>query len=123
MITYPSEDGQPMAESDFQRTSMTYAIEALRIYFRERPDVYVSGNLLLYYEQGNPRAAVAPDVFVVLGASKQDRSSYPLWEEPKAPDFVLEITSKSTRGEDQGAKRGLYGYPGVREDFLMSKVK
>jgi Uma2 family endonuclease len=104
-----------MAESDFQREPLIYAVEALRIYFQAREDVYVSGNLFLYYEEGNPQAVVAPDVFVVVGAAKHDRPSYRLWQEPKAPDFVLEITSRSTRSADQGTKRGLYAYLGVRE--------
>ena len=76
--------------------------------FRARQDVYVPGNLLLYYEEGNSAAAVAPDVFVVLGASNHRRTSYLLWQESKAPDFVLEVTSRSTREEDQGPKRELY---------------
>jgi hypothetical protein len=79
--------------------------------------VYVAGNMFIYYEEGNPRAAVAPDVFVVVGASKHVRPSYKLWEESKGPDFVLEITSHSTRSEDQGAKRGIYAFLGVREYF------
>jgi len=58
---------------------------------------------------------VAPDVFVVMGAPSHDRASYKLWQEPKAPDFVLEITSKSTYSEDQGAKRGVYALLGVKE--------
>lgn len=114
-IEYPDSDGLPMAESDFQREVLIYAVEALRGHFRDRDDVYVSGNLFIYYEEGNPKAVVAPDVFVVIGASSHDRPSYKLWNEPKGPDFVLEITSKSTRGEDQGAKRGIYAYLGVRE--------
>lgn len=114
-IEYPDSDGLPMAESDFQREYLIYAVEALRDHFRDRDDVYVSGNLFIYYEEGNPKAVVAPDVFVVIGASNHDRPSYKLWNEPKGPDFVLEITSKSTRGEDQGAKRGIYAYLGVRE--------
>ena len=73
-VHYPSSDGRPMAESDFQRTPLTYAVDRLRHHFRGRRDVYVSGNLLLYYQKGNPRAAVAPDVFVVLGVSNADRS-------------------------------------------------
>ncbi len=77
--------------------------------------MYVSGNLFIYYEQGNPQAVVAPDVFVVVGAARRDRSSYMLWQEPKAPDFVMEITSRSTRSEDQGAKRGIYAFLGVQE--------
>ncbi len=114
-VEYPSSDGLPMAESDFQRKPLMYAIEALEVYFQDREDVYVSGNLFIYYEQGNPQAVVAPDVFVVVGAARRDRSSYMLWQEPKAPDFVMEITSRSTRSEDQGAKRGIYAFLGVQE--------
>src|SRR5437588_10029480 len=90
-IEYPSADGLPMAESDFQRKPLTYAVEALGIYFQQRADVYVSGNMFIYYEEGNPEAVVAPDVFVVFGTAKRERSSYFLWQEPKGPDFILEI--------------------------------
>jgi hypothetical protein len=71
--------------------------------------------MFIYYEEGNPEAVVAPDVFVVFGAPKHDRSTYQLWREPKAPDFVLEITSRSTRSKDQGPKRGIYAFLGVHE--------
>ena len=47
-IDYPDSDGQPMAESDFQREPLMYAVESLRIYFQSREDVYVSGNMFLY---------------------------------------------------------------------------
>ena len=114
-VDYPSSDGQPMAETDHQRTPLTYAVDRLRHHFRDRPDVYVTGNLFIYYQKGNPRAVVAPDVFVVLGVDNADRSTYRLWVEPKAPDFVLEITSRSTRREDQVSKRALYRSLGVRE--------
>jgi Uma2 family endonuclease len=114
-IYYPDSDGQPMAESDFQREPLIYAVESLRIHFRGREDVYVSGNMFIYYEQGNPKAVVAPDVFAVIGAPNRDRFSYMLWKEPKGPDFVLEITSKSTRTEDRGPKRGIYALLGVSE--------
>ncbi|MGQ4808095.1 hypothetical protein NKDENANG_01462 [Candidatus Entotheonellaceae bacterium PAL068K] len=114
-LVYPSSDGLPMAESDFQRKPLMYAVEALDLYFQDRADVYVSGNLFVYYEEGNPQAVVSPDVFVVMGAAKRDRPSYRLWQEPKAPDFVMEITSRSTRSEDQGAKRGIYAFLGVQE--------
>jgi Uma2 family endonuclease len=116
-IEYPSSDGEPIAESDFQRKPLTYAVEALGIYFQDRPDVYVSGDLFIYYEEGDPQARVAPDVFVVFGVSKEDRPSYFVWKEGKAPDFVLEITSRSTVSVDQGAKRGIYAYLGVTEYF------
>ena len=114
-VRYPSSDGKPMAESDFQRTPLMYAVGRLRRHFRRRRDVYVSGNLLIYYEEGVPGAVVAPDVFVVFGAANEDRSSYRLWMEPKGPDFVLEITSRTTYREDQGKKRAVYQTLGVPE--------
>ena len=114
-VHYPYSDGLPMAESDFQRKPLSYAVDALSVYFQSRQDVYVSGNMFLYYEEGNPKMVVAPDVFVVIGADDHERLSYKLWCEPKAPDFVLEITSKSTRSEDQGPKRGIYAYLQVQE--------
>jgi len=60
---------------------------------------------------------VAPDVFVVFGVSNHKWRSYKLWEEGKAPSFILEITSESTRAVDQGRKRGLYAFLGVQEYF------
>lgn len=90
-VVYPETDGEPMAETDTHRDLMAEAlIYPLKEYFRDQPDVYVSGNLLLYYEEGNPRASVAPDVFVVFGIPKGKRRIYKLWEEEKAPDVVVE---------------------------------
>ena len=114
-VDYPSSDGKPVAESDFQLTVLTYAREALRSHFRTREDVYVAANLLIYHREGDVEARVAPDVFVVVGAPNHERMSYLLWQEPKAPDWVLEVTSRSTRREDQGRKRELYRWLGVTE--------
>lgn len=117
-LDYPSSDGLPMAESDAARDYLIYGVEALSLHLQKRPDAYISGNLFIYYEQGNPKAVVAPDVFVVFGVEKKKRPSYKLWQENnKAPDFVLEITSKSTVSEDQGTKKGLYAYLGIKEYF------
>ncbi|MGC9506259.1 Uma2 family endonuclease [Baaleninema sp.] len=117
-IEYPDCDGLPMAESDAARDYLIYGTEALKLHFQHRSDVYVSGNLFIYYEQGSPKAVVAPDVFVVFGVEDKQRLSYKVWEENnKLPSFILEITSKSTRSEDQGTKKGLYAYLGIQEYF------
>ena len=117
-IEYPDEDGKPMAEGDIQCSYLIYARNVLRIYFQNHPDVYVAGNLFIYYEKGYPESVVAPDVFVVFGVENRDRRSYKTWEENnQTPDFVLEITSKTTRSKDQGAKKGIYAFLGVREYF------
>jgi Uma2 family endonuclease len=116
-LFYPESDGEPMAETDFQREPLTYAVSSLRLYFQERADVYVSGNLFIYYEEGNPAAVVAPDVFVVLGVSNHDRRIYKVWVEGKVPDVVIEITSKETYKEDEQKKLALYQRLGVKEYF------
>ena len=107
-IYYPESDGKPMAETDVHRDLMTDFIEMLKVHFQDDSDVYVSGNLLLYYEKGNPKKSVAPDVFVVFGVEKKMRRTYLLWEEGKGPDFVLELTSKSTYRADLNRKKKLY---------------
>ena len=119
VIDYPWSDGRPMAETEFQLIPLIDTLAALRWYFASREDVYVVGNMFLYYEEGNPRAVVAPDVFAVVGAPKHIRHTYKLWEEPKAPDFVLEVTSRSTRKDDQGRKRETYASLGVSEYWMF----
>ena len=116
---YPSSDGLPLAENDWQLKAIHDAYGALNVRYLDRPDVYVSCDLLIYYEEGDPRKSVAPDVFVVFGAAKRNRMIYKLWEEPKAPDFVLEVASKNTWREDLGRKRALYAQLGVREYWLF----
>ena len=116
---YSSSDGLPLAENDWQLEAILDALGVLKIRYRDRPDVYVSGDLLIYYEEGSPRKSVAPDIFIVFGAANHKRNVYKLWEEPKAPDFVLEVASKNTWREDLGRKRGLYAELGVREYWLF----
>ncbi|KOR34744.1 MULTISPECIES: Uma2 family endonuclease [Planktothricoides] len=117
-IFYPEPDGAPMAESDPTRDYLVYGVEALKLYFQKRSDVYVSGNLWLCYQQGVPDAVVAPDVFVVFGVENRQRRSYKIWEEnDKAPSWVLEITSRSTRHQDEQEKPRTYAQMGVTEYF------
>lgn len=97
-----------MAETDFHRLLMTDLIETLDDWFRDDPDVYVSGNLLLFYVPGNKRKHVAPDVFVVFGVPKRKRINYLTWEEGKSPSIAIELTSSSTRKEDKDFKFALY---------------
>ena len=119
-VVYPCSDGQPMAETQVHGACMMYVTYALKRWFERqgRADVHVGMNSFLYYEQGNPRAVVAPDVYVVVGAPEYLRDTYLLWNEPKGPDFVLEVTSASTRRADERRKRDVYATLGVSEYFL-----
>jgi Uma2 family endonuclease len=95
-------------------------IRQLDDHYANDPNVYVSGNLLIYNERGNRRRRVAPDVFVVKGVPKYDRPNYLIWEEGKGPDFVIELTSSSTRNDDLEDKFALYRDTlRVKEYFLF----
>ncbi len=107
-IFYPESDGKPMAETDTHRKLMMDFILMLEDYFENNDDVYVSGNLLMYYEEGDPRKSISPDVFVVFGVEKKLRNTYLTWAEANTPDFVLEIASPSTFPNDMGKKKELY---------------
>ena len=122
VIDYPETDGQPMAETPAHRDVMMDAIQVLRRHFAHRPNVYVSGNMMMYYEEGEPRRCVSPDVFVAVGVEDKDRRTYLLWREAKGPDFVLEVTSRSTRRNDQVTKRALYEWMGVSEYVLYDPL-
>ena len=107
-IVYPESDGETMAETDKHRDLMVDFIQILRNYYQNEKDVYVSGNLLMYYEKGNPRKSISPDVFVVFGVEKKQRNTYLIWAEAQTPDFVLEVASPSTFSKDIGEKKELY---------------
>ncbi|HKH46143.1 MAG TPA: Uma2 family endonuclease [Thermoanaerobaculia bacterium] len=118
-IDYPESDGQPTGETEFHRDEMFDLIAALKDQFLEIADVYVAGNLFLYYVEGDRRAVVCPDVFLVKGVPKQPkRRIYKLWEEGHAPSLVIEVTSLHTRAEDQKDKKKVYERLGVEEYFL-----
>ena len=118
-IHYPESDGRPMAETDLHLDVMLDLIHALKTRYRDDPDVYVGGNLLLYYVKGDPRYSISPDVLVTRGIPKGRRDTYLLWEEGRMPFFVIEVTSKSTRKEDLQKKRDLYERLEVDEYFLF----
>ncbi len=120
-ILYPSEDGKPMAASDFQRDPLTYAIDSLKWHFSAQDQVYVTGDLLIYYEKGTSKS-VAPDVYVVFDVPKHPRHTYRVWEEGKGPDVVLEILSPTTWQKDVQDNPSLYRDLGVREYFLYDPL-
>jgi Uma2 family endonuclease len=97
----------------------------LREWFAADPMTYIAGNSFLYYERGNPRRHVSPDIFVVRGIPKlPPRRRYLVWEEKKAPDLIIELTSSTTVDEDVEAKFALYrDVLRVREYFLFDPLE
>lgn len=122
-MIYPESDGKPMAETDVHRKLMMDFIQMLEDHFQNDQDVYVSGNLLMYYQEGDPRKVISPDVFVVLGIEKKLRNTFLTWEEANTPDFVLEVASPSTYRNDIGRKKELYAsILGVKEYYIYDPL-
>lgn len=105
---YPTSDGKPMAETDLHRNLMIQLIAVLQAWYADEPTTYVSGNLLLFYEENNRRRHVSPDVFVAFGVGNHLRPNYLLWEERAGPGVVIELTSSSTHRVDVHRKMELY---------------
>jgi Uma2 family endonuclease len=108
-VNYPTGDGKPIAETPTHRDNLFCLIEMFRTWYAKNPDVYISGNMLLYYEEGSNKKRVCPDVFLTHGVLKSNPLRYyATWREGKGPDLVIELTSRSTRNEDTEKKFRLY---------------
>src|SRR6476469_9725366 len=117
-IYYPPEDGK-LTESDVHFIQGAQLVTALKLFFAARPDVFVGGNIALFYERGNPRKYFGPDVLVAFGVPPhRERSSYLLWEEGVSPAVIIELTSESTRLEDTRRKPRQYARLGVAENYM-----
>lgn len=116
-IEYPEADGKPMGETDLHRGWMMRVLDLLSHRYRGQ-HFYVTSNLLVYYSEGNPHEFVVPDVFVAKECSSDSRRTYKVWEEGEPPTVVFEITSRSTRRDDQVFKPQVYAKIGVKELFL-----
>ena len=114
-IVYPEEEKVP--ESELQGNARRYVQSALSIRYQERHDVYVAGDMFVYYRMNDAEARLAPDIMVVFGAAESPpRPSWLVWREGGlTPDFVLEIASPGTAADDAGWKRDRYATMEVRE--------
>jgi len=119
-LHFPESDGKPMAETDKHRNQMIALLNALEEYYRPDSGIYVTGNILVHYcDETGEWKFLAPDIIVVKGVEKKDRGSYVIEDEGKAPDFIIELVSPSTKVEDLGNKRVIYAGWRVKEYFLF----
>lgn len=113
-IFYSSSDGEPLAESYDHLIAITTTLLIL-LQHMEGQQATVLANQFLYYAQGFPRLRVAPDVMVILGVAPGGRDNYKTWVEGQVPSVVFEMTSPSTRSQDEIEKKRLYASIGVTE--------
>ena len=114
-VVYPEEE--KVSESELQGNARRYVQGALSIRYQEQPDIYVAGDLFVFYRMNDAEARLAPDIMVVFGAAESPpRPSWRVWREGGVtPDFVLEIASTGTVADDAGWKRDRYAAMEVRE--------
>ena len=117
-VEYP--EGHWIAQSVGHGDAVRQAATALDYYFRGRADVLVAMELVVYYQRGNNKVWLQPDVQVAFGVEHcGSRGSFKVWEEGKAPDFVLEVASPSTAEKDARHKAREYARIGVREYWRL----
>ena len=116
-VEYP--EGHWVAPSVSHGVAVRQAATALDYHFQEREDVLVAMELVVYFQRGQAEAKLQPDVQVVFGVGRANRSSFKVWEEGKAPDFVLEVASPSTADKDARLKAREYARIGVREYWRL----
>ncbi len=117
-VEYPER--QWIAQSVWHGDVVRQATDALGNHFRDREDVLVAMELVVYYQRGDNTAWLRPDVQVVFGVERGgNRRTYKVWEEGRAPDFVLEVASPSTAGHDARYKAAEYARIGVREYWRL----
>ncbi len=117
-IIYPDTDGMPLPDGHFQDPLFREIVTTLETRYQHRPDVLVSGNTFIYYQEGNPQRFISPDCYIAFNISKasiERFNTYRLWEVGKPPDFALEIGSPSTAQTDLTDKRQLYARLSIGE--------
>jgi len=118
-IEYPCSDGRPMADNTVQYRWIVTIKENLEYLYRDRPDVFVAADNLIYPVPGDPNIRQAPDVYVAFGRPKGDRPSYKVWEEGNIfPQVIFEIWSPSNRQGEMARKRAFYRRYGAEEYYV-----
>ena len=117
------EEPERIEDAMLQELPLEYITRLLRQRYEGREDVFISGRVFVSYDRSNGNARVAPDLFIAFGVPaaviRKRLPNFWLWETGKAPDFALEVASKSTAANDLGSKRRLYERLGILEYWRL----
>ena len=118
---YPCES-RNVTESSTHDDVLNYFRNSAFALLADKDDAMVQERLLILFEQGNPRAAVEPDITIALGVGRHHRNSYKIWIEGQPPDLVVEGLSQKTWRRDVDIKPALYGDLGIREFWQIDPL-
>src|SRR5437667_12557280 len=91
VVEYPETDGEPFAETDTHAQLMIDLRFSLSEFFREDSGVYVSGNLLLYYVEGDPANGWRRTSSSCAALPKGFAASTSFGKKGGLPDIVFEV--------------------------------
>lgn len=117
-IYYPDTDPNAMPGTDIHFKLIANLVLILEAFLQNQPDANAFGDLMFYYEEGDAKKFVAPDVMICFGIDKQPRRVYKLWENT-IPAVIIEVSSDKTWREDLTKKFALYQQLGVREYYIF----
>ena len=122
----PLPDAEPPDDLMLQNPDIHYALQILYdVVVGDRADVFIDTNSIVYYDPANRNRRVQPDVYIAFDVDAdtiRHRNGYVIWEVGKPPDFVLEVASETTAGNDTGFKRELYARIGVLEYWRFDRT-
>ncbi len=117
-VYYPDTDESIMPEGIQHFLLSVHLTSMLLAFFANHEDVKVFGNCMLYYEEGNSRKVISPDLMVCFGLEKIPPRVYKLWETKIVPSVVIEFASETTWLNDVSTKLALYQKLGVEEYYI-----
>lgn len=118
-IVYPEQREDDMGETSIHARLVANFLGILNLFLKSSRDVFLSANMNLYYEEGNPNKWFAPDILIAFGVPNHERSSYRIWEEKIPPQVIFEVSSERTWKTDISEKLEIYGQLGVEEYYIL----
>lgn len=118
-IIYPEQREDDMGETSVHINLVANFLNILKLFLKAHEDVFLSANMNLYYEKGDPNKWYAPDILIAFGVPNHDRPSYHIWKENVAPQVIFEVSSERTWKIDISEKLEVYGQLGVEEYYIL----
>ena len=118
-IYYPETDETIMPEGIIHYLLGVRLVSTLLAFFSENSDITVFGNLMFYFDEGNPKKVISPDIMLCLGLEQMPNRVYKLWTEKVVPSVIIEIASESTWDKDLTSKLAIYQRLGVSEYYIF----
>jgi len=110
-LHFPVEAKVPESQRHYEIRSAVYQL--LSFWLRDRATV--GSDQFMYFDASDPKACLAPDVFVQLGTPGPEITSWKTWERG-TPDLAIEIASRSDAPDEPwNEKLARYHRAGVRE--------